>query len=360
MIDMDAHIAAAKLAAEGPPADVPPVDTPPADVPPVDAPPVDLVPPVDTPPVDAPPSKDAPPVAPEFTNPDEISVNIGGEDQTLSAVLTKYTDMQSKIKAVEADPFLTKFIEFRLAGGEPEAFLNSQAKDWTKPSDFEILRDAFFASDKVSGLDDEAAEELFSRELSEKGYNASIDGKFEDENSKEARVGKQLMQRDAAKVRAANIEAQKKFSYEKPVEKPVVQFDPVKAREAIVANEPVKKFLENKLVKISGTEYSHEVADPEAVIGMMTDTRKFWNLFKDEKGTIDFTRIQKALAFAVNPDGYEKDLLDLGYALGEEKYLTEKKNIDSIREKNQDKEVDGKGFSKEGFIKAMKAQNVRF
>jgi hypothetical protein len=364
VIDMDAHIAAQKAALEAkgtpPPSDTPPADTPPpSDAPPADAPPVDN-PPVDAPPVDAPPA-DAPPTeVDEFTAPEEISITVDGEEQTLKEVLTKYSDVQSELKKIKADPFLQKFIEFRLAGGEPEAFLNSQAKDWTKPTDFQILKEAFFASDKVAGLDDEAAEELFSRELSEKGYNVSSEGKFEDENSKEARVGKQLLARDASKLRQAHIEAQKKFSYEKPQEKPVVQFDPVKYRQELGAIEPVKNFLANKQVGISGTEYAHEVGDPEAVIGMITDTRKFWKLFQNPDKTTDYTKLQKALAFAIDPEGYDKDLLDLGYTLGEERFLKEKKNISNIRELDQNKDVDNKGFSKEGFLKAAKEQKVSF
>jgi hypothetical protein len=297
---------------------------------------------------------------PEFTAPEEITVSIGGEEQTLAEVLTKYSDVRNKLQAIEADPFLQKIIEYRLAGGEPDAFLNSQTKDWTKPTDFQILKEAFFASDKVAGLDEEAAEELFSRELSEKGYSASIEGKFEDENSKEARVGKQLMQRDAAKIRASHIEAQKKFSYEKPAEKPVVQFDPIKARESVVANEQVKTFMADKLIGISGTEYAHEVADPEVVIGMMADPKSFYNLFKGPNDTVDFAKLQKVFAFATNIDGYEKDLLDLGYSLGEERYLKEKKNISDVRQVNQDKTVDNGTFSAKAFLDAAKAQKVSF
>lgn len=268
------------------------------------------------------------------------------------------TAAAERLSKIEGDPFLKKFIEYRLAGGDPQAYLESQAKDWTKESDFKVIRDEFFASDKVAGLDSEAAEELFSREISDK-YSAGIDGSYEDENSKLARVGKQFMKRDAEKLRTSHIEQQQKFAIPKAEEKPVVQYDPVKERENILKNESVKTFVADKLIGIADTGYAHEVEDPEAIIGMMTDQRNFWALFKKEDGTVDFGKLTKAFAFAKNPSKYENDILALGKALGEEGYLKEKKNIGKKKEENQDHSVDSKTFDKTGFLKAMAAQNPK-
>lgn len=269
------------------------------------------------------------------------------------------TAAMERLSKIEGDPFLKKFIDYRLAGGDPQAYLESQAKDWTKEGDFKVLRDEFFASDKVAGLDKEAAEELFEREISDK-YGAGIDGEYIEVDSKAARVGKQLMKRDAEKLRAGHIESQAKFAFTKAEEKPVVQYDPAKERENILKNENMKSFVGDKLVRISDTEYAHEVEDAEAIIGMMTDQRNFWSLFKKEDGTIDFGKLTKAFAFAKNPSKYESDVLALGKSLGQEEYLKQKKNIGQIKKEiDQDSTVDGKTFDKIGFLKALAAQNPK-
>lgn len=267
------------------------------------------------------------------------------------------TVAEKRLKQIESDSFLQKFIEYKLAGGDPQVYLESQAKDWAKEPDFKILRDQFYASVAVKGLDAEAAEELWSREVSEK-YSASITGEYEDGNSKDARIGKQLMKRDAEALRSTNIAEQKKFTFTKAEEKPLVQYDPVKERENILKNESVKTFVADKLVAIGETGYAHEVEDPEAIIGMMTDARDFWKLFRKEDGTVDYGKLTKAFAFAKNPSKYENDILSLGKSLGEEAYLKAKKNTGGIREVNQDKEApDGKTFVKGDFLKAMREQN---
>ncbi len=296
--------------------------------------------------------------ASELANPDDVIIDVNGKEMTATEVFAKYEEATTKLEAIEGDEWLKKFVDYKLNGGDPLAYLQSQTRDWAKASDFDLLRDDFYASDKVAGLDDEAKEELFAREISDK-YSASIDGTYEDEDSKLARVGKQLIRRDAEKLRAAQIEKQKNFSLPKAEEKqPVVAFDPAKERESILGNEEMKAFAANKLVRLADSDFAHEVENPEEIIGMMVDDRKFWALFKNKDGKPDWGKLTKAFAFAQNPSKYESDLLALGKNQGVESYLSQKKNVTRVREVSQDKAAtDSTGvFNKTEFLKQMALQ----
>lgn len=297
------------------------------------------------------------PTSYEKANPDEVVFEVNGEDVSATEIFHKYQDATEKLDAIEKDEWLKKFVDYRLKGGDPLAYLQTQTRDWAKVREIDLLRESFFESDAAQGLDDEAKEELFARELSEK-YGSSIDGKYEDETTKVAKLGKQLMKRDADKVRTSKLELQQKFGLPTAVEKkPEQVFDPVKEREALLKNDEIKSFVENKMVRIGDTDYGHEVEDPEKVIGMMTDTRNFWRLFAKEGGGTDWDRLQKTMAFALDPSKYEATVLALGRNLGEEKYLKEKKNIKPPSEVNQDKGADTGGFNKKEFLAELKRQN---
>lgn len=296
----------------------------------------------------------------EIAHPDDVMIDVNGTEMSATEVYTKYEEATTKLEAIEGDEWLKKFVDYKLKGGDPLAYFESQTRDWAKAGDFDLLREDFYSSDKVAGLDDEAKEELFAREISDK-YSASIDGSYEDENSKLARVGKQLIKRDAEKLRASQIEKQKSFSLPKAEEKQQVVFDPAKERESVLKIEEVKKFMTDKLVRIADTGYAHEVENPEAVIGMMADQSEFWKLFLKKDGQTDWGKLTKVFAFANDQSKYENDLLSLGKSLGVEGYLKQGKNISRVRETNQDKQAaDSAGtFNPMDFLKQMALQNKK-
>ena len=296
----------------------------------------------------------------ELANPEDVRIDFNGTELTAKEVYTKYEEANSKLKSIEDDEWLKKFVDFKLSGGDPLEYLQSQTRDWSKVGDFDLLREEFYSSEKVAGLDDEAKEELFAREISDK-YSANIDGSYEEEDSKLARVGKQLMRRDAEKLRTTQVDKQKNFTIPKAEEKKQVEFDPAKERESLLKNEEIKNFMSNKLVRIADTEFAHEVENADDVIGMMADQRNFWKLFVADSGQTDWSKLTKAFAFAKNPSKYENDILTLGRNQGIESYIKEKKNVSRPREVNQDKAASSSNgtFDKVEFLKQMALQNKR-
>ena len=143
------------------------------------------------------------------------------------------------------------------------------------------------------------------------------------------------------------------------MEKP---YDEAAERAALIKNETVKNFMEKPLLKVGDTEFGYEVEDKEAVIGMLTNTNKFWNSLIDKEGKPDMQKLIKVMAFAANPDKYDKDVLALAKDLGKEEYLKEQKNTKSVVDKviDHSKAVDDDKFDADEFLKeAIRQKNLR-
>ena len=240
-------------------------------------------------------------------------------------------------------------------GGDPTEYLEAKGRDWNKTPDMQLLRSEFDREN--SDLDAEAREELFAKKLSDE-YGMNPDGSFEDADSKAARIGKQLMERDAKKLRSQRIAEQEKFKIpeRKKVEEKVQQeeYDPTEEYNRLVELDEIKPIISSKMIPVGDTGYGFELENPEEVIGMMADTRKFWSVFKDSEGNLNLQAVAKVMAIAKNQAQYEKDLLQLGGDLAMEGYLKTKKNVKDVSSDKPDlnKDLPDSGeFDPDAFMK---------
>lgn len=251
---------------------------------------------------------------------DEIQLKLGEEELSANEFLTRYDQVKTELDKIKGDQFLGKFIEFYENGGDPAEFLQKATIKWDQVNDLQLLKMQF--DQENTDLDEEAKQIIFERELVSK-YGVNPDGTYDDDDSKEAKVGKQLMKRDAQKLRSAMAEEQKKFMMPQPKGNQQ-QVDPNAIREELLRDKELESIVKNKSVPV-GENFSYQ-ADPEKVIGMMANTGDFWKLFQKPDGSFDKATIAKVFAFALDPKKYDDHILKLGQDIGSESYIKEQKN----------------------------------
>lgn len=251
----------------------------------------------------------------------ELYIGIGDEEVSASDLVDRYNDAKSQLDAIKNDEFLSRFVDYYKSGGKPDEFIKKASVDYGKISDVELVRMQF--DNDNSDLDEEARNIIFERELVSK-YGINPDGTYDDEDSKEAKVGKQLLKRDAQKLRSTFAEEQKKFLLPQANDTQKQQYDPNAVREELLRDKELESLVKNKSLPV-GDDFSYET-DPDKVIGMMTNTGEFWKLFQKQDGSWDKKAIAKVFAFALDPKKYDDHILKLGQDIGSESYIKEQKN----------------------------------
>ena len=299
---------------------------------------------------------------------EEITFDLGeGNEIAATELLDKYTEISGQLEKIKGDAFLNKFLEFYQNGGDPSEFFQKATVKWDNINDVDLMRMKF--NEENADLDEDVKQILFERQLFDK-YSINPDGTFEDEDSREAKVGKQLLKRDAVKIRESKIEEQKNYLLPQKKDESQQQqavYDPEKVREELLKDKDVQEFVSKKALPVGG-EFSYEVSDPNKVIGMMANVSEFWNLFKKPDGSFDKPAIAKVMAFAMDPKKYDDHILKLGRDSGSESYIKEQKNtvekgktkvIDRSTDRDEVRIVGGKIVSdnaKEDLLKAFAAQ----
>jgi hypothetical protein len=299
---------------------------------------------------------------------DEITFDLGeGKEMGATELLDKYTEISGELEKIKGDAFLNKFLEFYQSGGDPSEFFQKATVKWEGVGDIELMKMKF--NEENADLDEDVKQILFERQLFDK-YSINPDGTFEDDDSRESKVGKQLLKRDAVKIREAKIEEQKNYLLPQKKDESQQQqaaYDPEKVREELLKDKEVQEFVKKKSLPI-GDEFSYEVSDPNKVIGMMANINEFWNLFKKPDGSYDKATIAKVMSFAMDPKRYDDHILKLGRDSGSETYIKEQKNtvergktkiVDKSTDRDEVRIVGGKIVSdnaKDGLLKAFVAQ----
>lgn len=299
---------------------------------------------------------------------EEITFDLGeGNEIGATELLDKYTEISDQLEKIKSDAFLNKFLEFYQSGGDPSEFFQRATVKWDKINDVELMRMKF--NEENADLDEDVKQILFERQLFDK-YSINPDGTFEDEDSREAKVGKQLLKRDAVRIRESKIEEQKNYLLPQKKDESQQQqavYDPEKVREELLKDKGVQEFVSKKSLPVGG-EFSYEVSDPNKVIGMMANVSEFWNLFKKPDGSYDKPAIAKVMAFAMDPSKYDDHILKLGRDSGSETYIKEQKNtvekgktrvVDKSTDRDEVRIVGGKIVSdnaREDLLKAFAAQ----
>lgn len=215
------------------------------------------------------------------------------------------------------DEFLQKLIDKYQKDGSLEDYFKAYSVNYDALSDQEMLKRNFFERNK--DLSDKSKEKLWEKELSK--YTIDPDEFSEDE----VELGKELMKRDAEKLRAEAKEKQK--AYLNPQSK-AQEVDVQKLKEQVEALPEIKKLkTERKLsLTVDGQKINYELDDADFAVSSMVDDSEFYGLFT-ENGKLNPEKWAAVVEFARNQDKILKTVLDQGKTLGRAEIEAEMKNI---------------------------------
>jgi hypothetical protein len=290
-----------------------------------------------------------------------LTIDSDGQSRTVQELINERDILKKQFDEIAKDEFLKGFIEHYMTTGNASAYLEAKGVDWDKKDDVEVLRSKYERDN--SDLDPKIREKLWRRKLADE-YKIRPDLTQEEMESEDYEIAQGLLKRDANKARSEFKETQKKFSIvdRKQEEKqPQQKFDPQAYKQQLLSEKEIDSFMKSKLLKLgikndSGQAFGYEPSNPEQIIEMMVDDRKFWGTFYDPKTkAVDRAKQARIYAFATNPDEYDQQLVDFGKNLGLEERLKEVKNTDGrLDKKTSDSQTKETSFSKKFLTEALK------
>lgn len=271
--------------------------------------------------------EDSPETVKLFEQLDGIAKDLsGGKVEKLEDFFDEYKRMRDSSGAQFKDDFIKDAVEYYNKTGTLTPYLEATSVNYEEMSDEKIMRRELERANPT--LSAKAIERLYNRDVVSK-YSLDVD-KYDEE---EVELGKELLKADASKLREKYVDEQKKFTQPEVAE--TKQEDTVNQEEAMAQwtqtvsqSDYTKDMLENKriLVSYGDDKFSYEVENPEDLQAMTLDNNKFFSLFKDENGQVDFDRWYRVLAFAIDPEVYDSSLISHGQELGQEKVVSDLKN----------------------------------
>lgn len=271
--------------------------------------------------------EDGPETVKLFEQLDGIAKDLsGGKVEKLEDFFDEYKRMRDSSGAQFKDDYIKDAVEYYNKTGNLTPYLEATSVNYEEMSDEKIMRRELEQANP--SLSAKAIERLYNRDIVSK-YSLDVD-KYDEE---EVELGKELLKADASKLREKYVDEQKKFTQPEVAE--TKQEDTVNQEEAMAQwtqavsqSDYTKDVLENKriLVSYGDDKFSYEVENPEDLQAMTLDNNKFFSLFKDENGQVDFDRWYRVLAFAMDPEVYDSSLISHGQELGQEKVVSDLKN----------------------------------
>jgi hypothetical protein len=262
-----------------------------------------------------------------FDQLDSISKDLtGGKAETLEDFFDEYKKMRDSSGAQFKDDYIKNAVEYYNKTGSLTPYLEATSVNYGEMSDEQIMRRELEQANPT--LSAKAIERLYNRDIVNK-YSLDED-KYDQE---EVELGKELLKADATKLRDKFVDEQKNFTQpeiEKTEETETVDntAQMEKWTETVTSNDFTKDVLENKriLIDYNDEKFSYEVENPEELKAMTVDNNKFFALFKDDKGNVDFDKWYRVLAYASDPEVYDSSLIAHGQELGQEKVVSDLKN----------------------------------
>lgn len=260
-----------------------------------------------------------------FNQLDSISKDLSeGRAETLEDFFEDYKRMRDSKGTQFKDDYIKSAVDYYNKNGSLTPFLEATSVNYEEMSDEQIMR-RNLTNDHPT-LSQRAIERLYQRDIVDK-YSLDED-KFDEE---EVELGKELLKADASKLRNKFVDEQKNFTAppksdsETEVDQNAINEEWFKT---VTNHDVTKDIVNNKriLVEHNGEKFSYEVDDPKQLEEMTKDNNKFFNLFKDGDGNIDFSKWYRVLAYATDPDVYDSSLISHGQELGQEKVVTDLKN----------------------------------
>jgi uncharacterized protein YoxC len=251
----------------------------------------------------------------------------GGTSSTIEELFEEYKSLRDSEKTSFKDDFIKDAVEFYNKTGSLTPYLEATSLNFEEMTDQKIMRHNLKSQNPT--LSDRAIERLYLRDIINK-YSLDADRFDEDE----VELGKELLKADADKLRKTLVDEQKNFIQpeSKPEDNSEAEAQQTAFIESVNTNKTTRDILENKriLVDYNDQSFSYEIENPEQLKDMALDSTKFFALFQDEKGTIDFDKWYKVASYALDPETYNQSLISHGVGLGQEKVVKDLKNPSKV------------------------------
>ena len=251
----------------------------------------------------------------------------GGTSSTIEELFEEYKSLRDSEKTSFKDDFIKDAVEFYNKTGSLTPYLEATSLNFEEMTDQKIMRHNLKSQNPT--LSDRAIERLYLRDITNK-YSLDADRFDEDE----VELGKELLKADADKLRKTFVDEQKNFIQpeSKPEDNSEAEAQQTAFIESVNTNKVTRDLLESKriLVDYNDQSFSYEIENPEQLKDMALDSTKFFALFQDEKGTIDFDKWYKVASYALDPETYNQSLISHGVGLGQEKVVKDLKNPSKV------------------------------
>lgn len=254
----------------------------------------------------------------EFT-PDELK-EFGLEEVNSKEDVTAFikTLKEKKPEVIEKpyefpDEYIQGAVDYYKNHGTLEPFIKGNYDYDSVPTE-QLIREDIKRQNQ--GISDRALDVLVKQELDQ--YKVADDASEDDKLVKD-----ELLKVRANKIRNQLKEESKKFlAPDKPSKKVEEWVDEVNSSNV------TKQIKESKGIKITDgdDEFVYEVEAPDKLVETTIDNEKFFNLFKGDDGKLNLDKWYKVLAYAMNPENFEKVLIGHGKSKGTESVVKDIKN----------------------------------
>ena len=279
---------------------------------------------------------------PEVVTPSQAQVTDYGIDE-------EYIDLARSLKE---DEYIANAVKYYKQNKTLKPYLEAYQFDYNEVDDLELLKLQF--NGENPDLSERARTRLFEKEVLGK-YRLNEDEIYDDE---EVELGRELLKRDARRLREKLIEQQKSFIPENVPQGPTPEeIAAAKQQELRVAKAGLKSYLDAQSIKIDtedGVPLNYAIAQPDSLVDYAVNTDKFWTSFTNDGGEINWDLWAKTMAFIQNPDGFINELVKHGKSLGRKSLQEEIKNPDPIvtrKDSAGDTVGDNPFDDPEGFLK---------
>jgi len=237
------------------------------------------------------------------------------------------------------DDYIKKAVQYYNKNKDLRPFLEAYQYDYDKVGNLELLRLKFERENPE--LSPKAKDRLFKQEVLKKYYLDNPDEHEEEDKE----FGKELMQRDADKLRGQLKTEQQDFIPKNVPKQPseAEMKEAVRNQRKVVRNN-LKDVIKNKSVtlEVDGLDpLNYEISDTDKLIDYAVDTQKFLSHFQQKDGSVDWGLWSKTIAFIENPSGFLNEVIKHGKSLGKKAIESEIKNQEPLVTK---KEVEGESM----------------
>lgn len=251
---------------------------------------------------------------------------------------------QSAFKDEYIEGLVTTLIDKYEKGEDIRQILRSVSADYSTVADEDIIRMDIESSNP--GLTKGAIDKLVNKKL------ASIYSVDDEDDEDEMSIRNQLVKQEADRIRQKKAEEQNSIisaSKLSPEEAKKREQDAIKQQveqwtDMVYSDPDLSQVL--KTGKMQVEEFAYQV-NPEEMVKAMVVPGFFENLFKASDEKMDLKKWARVVAYALNPDAYDRFLLSSGKTVGTGKVLDRLENPSKGNMKPQ-------GTSESSLVEALK------